>query len=130
MKTPEDNDPVWDLLHQASEVEPSPFFSRNVVREVRKLESDLTWADRLGSFFHSPAGALSAVAVAVLALVVIAISRPDSSTPPAVAENNEEIAPTNFDPANELEAVEYLGQLMAVADPGQLSDEALGDLFF
>lgn len=36
----------------------------------------------------------------------------------------------DFDPASELEAVEYLGQLMAVADPGDLSDEAIEDLLF
>ncbi len=35
-----------------------------------------------------------------------------------------------FDPASEFEEVEYRGQLMAVVDPGQLSDEALVDLFF
>jgi hypothetical protein len=44
--------------------------------------------------------------------------------PPVIAEE------TTFDPAKELENVEYLGQLMAVTDPAQLSDEALGDLFF
>ena len=32
--------------------------------------------------------------------------------------------------AGEIEAVEYLGQLMAVVDPGQLSDDALADLLF
>jgi hypothetical protein len=35
-----------------------------------------------------------------------------------------------FDPASEIANVEYLGQLMAVADPGQLDDAALADLFF
>ena len=35
-----------------------------------------------------------------------------------------------FDPASEMADLEYLGQLMAVTDPGQLDDRALSDLFF
>ena len=34
----ESNDPLWDLLGQAKPVEVSPFFSRNVLREIRKQD--------------------------------------------------------------------------------------------
>lgn len=48
------NDPLWDLLGNAKPVEVSPFFSRNVLREIRKQEEvscskrlfDLGWFRR------------------------------------------------------------------------------------
>jgi len=131
MKNSEDKDPIWDLLNQASKREPSPFFSRNVIREVRKLESETSWAARFASLFRSPLAVTASVATVAIAAVAISIWNPNSSetAPPSVAEV-EAPASETFDPADELEAVEYLGQLMAIADPGQLTDEALGDLFF
>jgi hypothetical protein len=68
-------------------------------------------------------GTLAAVALAASAWVEAI--RHDSVSRSQVEESAEV-----FDPASELAAVEYLGQLMAVADPGQLDDEVLADLFF
>ena len=40
MNAPEEKDPVWELLKKSPLVKASPFFSRNVVREVRKREAE------------------------------------------------------------------------------------------
>ena len=126
MDNPEKKDPVWKLLSHASHVEPSPFFSRNVAREVRKLEDKRSLMQQTLALFRMPVFATVAVVVLV-GLITFAFQTPSEDgvgTPPVIAEE------TSFDPAEELENVEYLGQLMAVTDPAQLSDEALGDLFF
>lgn len=128
MKNSEENDPVWELLNQASRPDPSPFFSRNVVREVRKMESKPSFSTWFSDLFRSPLAVTASVAAICVAAVCLSIWVPNDVAAPPVA--NVEEASEKFDPANELEAVEYLGQLMAVADPGQLSDEALGDLLF
>lgn len=145
METPEDQDPVWKLLKQTRSVEPSPFFSRNVIREVRKLDDSASgsWLSGLVALLRNPSmasGALAVFAVVLAILYALVFPKPEpieiadtdypygSEVRPQPADLIEE--QTSFDPASEMEAVEYLGQLMVVADPGQLSDEALGDLFF
>lgn len=48
----EENDPVWNLLSQASTPKPDPFFARNVVRSARLLEKPSnTWLARVTSLF-------------------------------------------------------------------------------
>ncbi|MEX2579621.1 MAG: hypothetical protein WD342_11240 [Verrucomicrobiales bacterium] len=126
----EKNDPVWELLDHAPRVEPSPFFARNVVRAVR-LNSfrQRSLRERIRSLLTSRLTVLGSMAAAVVAVSAVMLAdRPEAPTAPEPAlPIGESVA---FDPASELEAVEYLGELMAVADPGQLSDEALADLFF
>ncbi len=132
MSDPEPNDPLWKLLGNASSVEPSPFFARNVVREVRRrADEPAGWFARVRRLMEAhrtvwvtSAGALAAVALAAPALVETV--RNEVALPLSLNEESTEA----FDPASEMAAVEYLGQLMAVADPGQLDDEALADLFF
>ncbi|MEM6278915.1 MAG: hypothetical protein AAF733_05505 [Verrucomicrobiota bacterium] len=136
MNPPEENDPVWKLLNHASTTEPSPYFSRRVLREVREMgESQrgqrVSWFAEIFQYF-SPRIALPAlVAVAAVTLMLMfqggGSSVDESSVRPGLVL---QIGEDTVDPATEMEAVEYLGQLMAVADPGQLSDEALADLFF
>jgi len=46
----EKNDPVWQLLGNASKKEPSDFFARNIIRETRALAQP-TLATRLQSLF-------------------------------------------------------------------------------
>lgn len=128
----EPNDPVWKLLGHASKVEPSPFFARNVVREARHLaEAPSGWWSRVFALLGAhraawvtTAGALAAVALS--APLLVESFRTEATVPLSMGEESLEA----FDPASEMAAVEYLGQLMAVADPGQLDDEALADLFF
>lgn len=128
----EPNDPVWNVLGHAKKVEPSPFFARNVVREARLLgDSRDGWVTRLAALFAGPRAiyATAAVAVIATALVLIVPNGGDDAATGDTYSANEESAEA-FDPASEIADVEYLGQLMAVADPGQLDDAALADLFF
>ncbi|MCG8599434.1 MAG: hypothetical protein MI807_04770 [Verrucomicrobiales bacterium] len=126
MDNPEKNDPVWKLLSHASNVEPGPFFSRNVAREARKMKEKNGLFRETLALFRAPVFATVAVVALLIAVTVVVQKQKTVTAPPAVAASDE----TGFDPAEELESVEYLGQLMAVTDPAQLSDEALGDLFF
>lgn len=128
----EPNDPVWNVLGHAIKVEPSPFFARNVVRQARLLgDSRGGWLTRLVSLLAFPRSIYATAAIAVLAtaLVVFVPRGGDEGATGASFSVNEESAEA-FDPASEIANVEYLGQLMAVADPGQLDDAALADLFF
>lgn len=127
MNPPEEKDEVWDLLGNASKVEPSPFFARNVVREIRLDSAHETgWLAKLKSLFTPQAAAFGGMVAAAVAaaLVLFVVPEENSDREVTVTEVRE------FDPASEYEEVEYRGQLMAVVDPGQLSDEALVDLFF
>ncbi|MBL9158356.1 MAG: hypothetical protein JNJ70_12835 [Verrucomicrobiales bacterium] len=128
----EPNDPVWNLLGQAKKVEPSPFFARNVLRQVRLLgDSRKGWMTRLAALFAAPRAIYATAAVAVIAMASVLIiprGADDAATGNTLSANEE--SAEAFDPASEIADVEYLGQLMAVADPGQLDDAALADLFF
>ena len=129
MKNSEKNDPVWKLLGRARRVEVDPFFSRNVLREVRKLQAE--GQDREGvfetffSFFRQPALAGVAAAVAILVVVFVSTERG--------AESSLVVTPTpdstSFGPTDEIESIGYLGELMAISDPDELDDAALADLF-
>lgn len=131
MKTPETEDPVWELLSHASTAEPGPFFSRDVVREARKAGSGISFLERLQGALGPKLLVPGAVGAAVAVIVAISIERDDSSLSPAPASPGIVLeSDASFDPASEMEAVEYLGELMAVADPGQLSEDAIADLFF
>jgi len=132
MNQPERDDrsgeePVWELIQHASKVEASSLFARNVVREVR-LDSahDSGWLATLKTLFTPRFAMIGSMAAAAIAVALVLLFEPGSNMVPEVTFVEVE----EFDPASELEEVEYLGQLMAVVDPGQLSDEALGDLFF
>ncbi len=136
MNQSDPNDQVWELLGRAKQREPSPFFVRNVLREVRGLEQERIgpW-EWLRSRFARPVPLLGATACAGLALALVLVSPPDETSAPAgsvdgVTLTSSEIQSDTFDPASEMASIEYLGQLMAVADPGQLDDAALAELFF
>lgn len=128
-------DQAWKLLQQAKKREPSPFFVRNVLREVRGLEQEAPGLSglrrRLRFFFARPTLLIGATACAGFALLLMPLldrePAPSGNTLTlAYSENQSEI----FDPASEMASIEYLGQLMAVADPGQLDDASLAELFF
>ncbi len=124
----EPNDALWNLLGRGRTVEPSAFFARNVVREVRAVQARPSAWDRLRRLLASPRGLIASAGGAFALLLLLQVSAPSGpgTSSPLPTETSSE----TFDPASELAAVEYLGQLMAVADPGQLDDAALGDLFF
>jgi hypothetical protein len=127
----EPNDPVWNVLGQAKEVEPSSFFARNVVREARRLEGDRAglWS-RVTTLFSGSRAIFATAACAVVAMALVFVAPRDEATGSGFPLSTNEDSAEAFDPASEIANVEYLGQLMAVADPGQLDDAALADLFF
>ncbi|MDF1823990.1 MAG: hypothetical protein P1U68_05075 [Verrucomicrobiales bacterium] len=132
MEPSEHNDPVWKLLEHATATDPGPYFTRRVMREVKALEESASrdWFSKLLEHF-APKIAFPALAgVAALAIALTIAIRQDKDLPTVNPGIVLQINETDFEPESEMEAVEYLGQLMAVADPAQLSDAALADLFF
>tara|TARA_R110002096_G_scaffold267648_3_gene461421 strand:+ start:52 stop:453 length:402 start_codon:yes stop_codon:yes gene_type:complete len=133
MDNQEQNDPVWDLLKKVSYKTPGPFFARNTVREVRLMEENqLSVGARLLSFFGNPSVQACGAVAASIAIALLVFFPGSGESPTTSLANSVEVAEVAaaFDPASEIEEIEYLGQLMAVTDPGKLSDDVLADLFF
>ncbi len=134
----EPGDPLWKVLGRASKAEPSASFAAKVVGAARRLEQGRSgswlsewWQSFAAALLPRPRLALAcggALAALLLSLALIPSGERSAEDLVASAESGE--AGDFFDPAMELEAVEYLAQLMAVADPGQLDDAVLVDLFF
>ncbi len=135
MNRQEQQDQTWDLLKHAKPVEPSPLFARNVLREVRQLETAPSgvrgWLHQFQSLFGQRGLLVGATSCAALALILVPLLNRGVSLEEATStftlSEDQSVA---FDPASEMAAIEYLGQLMAVADPGQLDDASLAELFF
>ena len=126
---------AWELLKSAKSVEPSPFFSRNVVREVRRLEEETQtgWLSRLKEFLTSSTARPIMIGAATCALVAVATLWVSNSDTPGASDPvmaSSEAVVEEFNPATELAEVEYFGQLMAVADPAMLDDASIANLFF
>lgn len=115
---------LWDLLENARPVQPNPFFSRNVLREVRLQQSSKTDSAPLFAWLRSPRLLAALGALMFFALGFLMLDRSDQA--PDMADTTQDIpAETWTDPAIEMESIEKLGSLMAVSDPGSLSDDAL-----
>ena len=82
----EDDQELWDLLGQASEPTVSPFFARNVLRQVRQERG---WRDRLSDWL-TPRRLVPAAAVA-LAITAAAISIQQPTTTPIASEPVPEV---------------------------------------
>ena len=119
----EEKDPVWELLGKARKSEPSPFFARNVLREARKSGSRESSLSAFFRHFTAPKFALLASAAAVIAFAFVFLSQNESASPDLSSS-------TSYDLAEEYAEIEYMGQLMAVTDPGDVSDAMLADFFF
>ena len=81
----EDDPQLWDLLGQMPAVEPSLFFARNVLREIRnqpERRSWLSWLARPAFAVPALTGALALVAT----LFVIRQANTPASSPPVVAQ--------------------------------------------
>ena len=66
----EDGPKLWDLLGRAQKVEPSPFFTRNVVRAVRLRQPEKPqWIGRLNLRRIVPT--LSAIVAALLMITAV-----------------------------------------------------------
>ncbi|MEQ1840562.1 MAG: hypothetical protein ABL994_09135, partial [Verrucomicrobiales bacterium] len=75
MEPQEQNDPVWKLLSHARKSDPTPFFARNVIREIRLLESSQNrfW-NRLSQWLSSRVLIVGTAACAALAVTLIVLS--------------------------------------------------------
>ncbi len=94
-----ENDPLWDLLGKAIHREPSPFFARNVLREIRQPAKPSWFLPR----WLAPA----AFAILAIGFAFSLIESPRSPMTPELAEyfdkaaNLDQLAPTvDFTPAH------------------------------
>lgn len=147
MKTPEEQDPTWELLLKSKPQQPSPHFVRNVVREARKLEVPESGLSAVFAWFKKPAIAVP-VAIGACAILISAINliqgitpTPVVNSPTLTAENNQDPATsitspvayhddTQTDVAEDLERIDYMSDLVAITDPSKLDDAALANLFY
>ncbi|HYJ03935.1 MAG TPA: hypothetical protein VEX43_02300 [Chthoniobacterales bacterium] len=70
----EDDEKLWDLLGRSAKPEVSPFFARNVLREVRETES----RSRVGGWLQWLVPA-AGVAVAIIAALFLRVQTPDQN---------------------------------------------------
>jgi hypothetical protein len=84
----EQNDPVWNMLGEASSREPSAFFARNIVREARlQKTSTVSWGSRLATFFTPTKLALGTAACACALAVTQMWPTPEAVvTPGTIAD--------------------------------------------
>jgi hypothetical protein len=90
MKREEDQE-LWDLLGKASEPTVSPFFARNVLRQVRQERG---WRDRLADWFapRRLVPAALAIAAAAITMQLQPTATPTASEPvPEVIAQLDEI---------------------------------------
>jgi hypothetical protein len=71
----EDDEKLWDLLGRSAEPKISPFFARNVLREIRESES----RPRLGGWLQWLVPA-AGVAVAIIAALFLRVQMPERNS--------------------------------------------------
>ncbi len=147
MKTPEEQDPTWELLLKSKSQQPGASFVRNVVREARKLEGSESGLMVVFAWLKRPVIAVPVAigAAAILFSTLTLIQSPAPSSPgansTAVATVDDQNAATSVtslpkitdivsDLTEDLEMIDYMGELVAITDPAELDDAALADLFF
>jgi len=107
---------LWELMGQTRGIEPSSLFVDNVLGEVRQ-------SAKTKRLFNPMVLAIAAVVILATAVVVNFKSN----------TNQAEVATTaveEFDLTEEIASISELGELMVVADPASLSDEALLNLLY
>jgi hypothetical protein len=112
---PDDDPKLWDLLGQASEPKISPFFARNVLREIRKPGDWASLRDWL-----NPRKLIPALGVAG-ALLAMAFLRLHTSVAPLAAPSD---TLANFD-SQDYEVMADLDDLLASDDSNSLDDSVL-----
>jgi hypothetical protein len=109
----EDDQELWDLLGRTAQPAVSPFFARNVVRQIRQEPS---WRERFSAWL-APRRLIPA-SVAALALIVaaVSVSLPDSSQD-ALPEPVAQLEPQDY------EIVADLDSLLAYEEDGLWDDD-------
>ncbi|MEN8774746.1 MAG: hypothetical protein ABF379_08540 [Akkermansiaceae bacterium] len=120
-----DNDAVWNLLDDATLIDPSPRFVQDTLRRVRLEESmkKSSWWKALSA--HKP---LVGVVGATLAAVAIVISLPSDPIPADGPVAATPQAAEDFDQLEDTFATELLSG--AAEDPTLLSDEEIVTLLY
>ena len=77
----EDDEKLWDLLGRSAEPKVSPFFARNVLREIRETESQ----SRVGGWLRWLVPAAGA-AVAIIAALFLRVQTPNPTSPDSRGE--------------------------------------------
>ena len=109
----EDDQELWDLLGKAGEPTLSPFFARNVVRQVRQ-EPD--WRESVSRWL-SPRRLIPAAAVAVAIVATTWSVRVPSASDETLPEPVAKLDPQDF------EIVADLDDLIAMEEDGLWDDE-------
>jgi hypothetical protein len=111
----DDDKELWDLLGRAAEPKASPFFARNVLREIRQRGDWATWSGWLNPRRLIPAAGMVAALIAVLFLRMHTSVAPLSDPPDMLA---------NAD-AQDYELIADLDDLLASDDNNSLDDSVL-----
>lgn len=109
----DDDQELWDLLGQAAEPRISPFFARNVLREIRKPGDWTTLRGWLNLRRLVPAAGMAAALIAVVFL------RMHTSVAPLTGPPSDVLA--NID-AQDYEVIADLDDLLASDDNNSLDD--------
>jgi hypothetical protein len=109
----DDDQELWDLLGQAAEPRISPFFSRKVLREIRKPGDWATLRGWLPLRRLIPAGGLAGALIAVLLL------RMHTSMAPLTGPSSDVLANVE---AQDYEVIADLDDLLASDDNNSLDD--------
>ena len=111
----DDDQELWDLLGKTSQPKISPFFARNVLREIRQPGGEATWRGWL-----NPRRLIPALGAAA-ALVAVVFLRMHTSIAPLTTPS-ETLA--NVD-AQDYEVIADLDDLLASDDSNSLEDSIL-----
>lgn len=112
----DDDQELWDLLGKSAEPRISPFFARNVLREIRK-PSD--WTTLRG--WLNPRRLIPAAGMA-MALLAVVFLRMHTAVAPLAAPPSEALA--NID-AQDYELIVDLDDLLASDDNNSLDESVL-----
>jgi hypothetical protein len=97
----EDDQQLWDLLGQATQRQPSPFFARNVVRKIRERSDRFAWVRNwLSPRRLVPATGLAIVVIATILAVNQPAGRKPGDSPPDVIVK---IDPQDYDVVADLD---------------------------
>ena len=112
----DDDQELWDLLGRAAEPKISPFFARNVLREIRKSDNWTTWRGWLNLRRLIPAAGMA------VAFVTVVFLRMHMSVAPIAGSQSTMLGSVD---AQDYEVIADLDDLLASDDNNSLDDSVL-----
>jgi hypothetical protein len=113
----EDDEELWELLGRAAEYKPSPFFARNVLRQIRQTR-DTTGTVRAWLSWRSFVSASAALAAIVAGILALQHPMKPQSQPGGDPDVVAKIDPQDY------EVVADLDDLLATDDNGVWEDNS------